>query len=72
MTALSGKISDRLRATFKDGDKAYTPIRPADVKAKRGPIPDGVEGHQLGGRKKGRVSCLRLIAGDPAPDLWAA
>lgn len=72
MTSLSGKISDRLRTIFKPGDKAYNPGRPADVTPKRGKVPPGVEGHQLGGRKRqGRNTFDRPVVNRRHPvDLW--
>lgn len=50
MPSLSGRITDKLAKIFKPGAKAYNPGRPADVKPKRGAVPKGVQGHQLGGK----------------------
>lgn len=49
MPALSGKISDKLRALLAPNDTAWTPVRPPDSK----PMPKtGVKGVALGGRTK--------------------
>lgn len=51
MGSLSGKISDKLRALFAPGDKAWNPGRPASP-TKKGKKVTGVEGHSMTGRGK--------------------
>lgn len=51
MPRLHGVITDRLLKLFKPGDTAWNPGRPPSP-TKPKPLPKGVEGHKLGGRRK--------------------
>lgn len=52
MVSLNGPISDRLRKKFPPDAKEWNPGRPADVEPVKGPIPKGVQGESIDGRKK--------------------
>ena len=52
MPSIEGPISSRLRKMFSKSDPVWHPIRPADVPAKKGKIPKGVDGQKLGGRHR--------------------
>lgn len=51
MGMMEGPISDRLRKKYKKDAPEWHPGRPADVEAKKGEVPEHVDGTQLTGRK---------------------